>query len=485
MAGYIGSKASVVSSGAERKKTFTITGATTSLTGLNYTVGKVHVFQNGVRLVDGTDYTATNGTTITLTVAAQSGDNVVVLSQASFQVADALLITGGTLTGDLSFGDNDKAIFGAGSDLQIYHDGTHSYLDNNTGALFMRNNGSVVIEDLSGDNIIRGIDGGAVDLYHNGSAKLATTSTGIAVTGSTAHTAGDITNTISGTYNLNGANGTAGSPAYATYSFKDDPNTGMYRGGADTLAFTTNGSERMRLDSSGRLMLGTTAPFSGSNGSLYIETDAVASRNLIAMNNTGSGTNAAGVVALYRRQNFTGGITNTYTSTQFNTSSDYRLKENVVDLTGASARVNQLNPSRFNFIADADTTVDGFLAHEVADVVPEAITGTKDAMKDEEYEVTPATGDIYTPATEAYVDDDGNDVDAVDEVIHSADAEQPETLEDGQQWRETTAAVMGTRSVPDYQGIDQSKLVPLLTAALQEALTEISSLKTRVEALEA
>jgi len=87
MAGYIGSKASVVSSGAERKKTFTITGATTSLTGLNYTVGKVHVFQNGVRLVDGTDYTATNSTTITLTVAAQNGDNVVVISQASYQVA--------------------------------------------------------------------------------------------------------------------------------------------------------------------------------------------------------------------------------------------------------------------------------------------------------------------------------------------------------------------------------------------------------------
>ena len=102
MAGYIGSKASVVSSGAERKKTFTITGATTSLTGLNYTVGKVHVFQNGVRLVDGTDYTATNGTTITLTVAAQNGDNVVVISQAAFQVADALLTSGGTLTGDLT-----------------------------------------------------------------------------------------------------------------------------------------------------------------------------------------------------------------------------------------------------------------------------------------------------------------------------------------------------------------------------------------------
>ncbi len=87
MAGYIGSGASVVSSGAERKKVFDITTNTTSLTGLNYTVGKVHVYHNGVRLVDGTDYTATNSTSITLTVAAVSGDQVVVVSYASYQVA--------------------------------------------------------------------------------------------------------------------------------------------------------------------------------------------------------------------------------------------------------------------------------------------------------------------------------------------------------------------------------------------------------------
>jgi hypothetical protein len=93
MAGYIGSKASVVSSGVERKKTYNITGSTTSLTGLNYTVGKVHVYQNGVRLLDGTDYTATNGTSITLTVAAQSGDNVVVVSQASFQLSESYTST--------------------------------------------------------------------------------------------------------------------------------------------------------------------------------------------------------------------------------------------------------------------------------------------------------------------------------------------------------------------------------------------------------
>ena len=241
----------------------------------------------------------------------------------------------------------------------------------------------------------------------------------------------------------------------------------------------------MTLDSSGNLLVGKSSGGNEvqgtvlyNNGQIY----ATASGHQVML--LTRKTNNGEIILFYRDGTNVGNIYVTGSSTSYNTSSDYRLKENVVDLTGASARVNQLNPSRFNFIADADTTVDGFLAHEVADVVPEAITGTKDAMKDEEYEVTPATGDIYTPATEAYVNDDGNDVDAVDEVIHSADAEQPETLEDGQQWRETTAAVMGTRSVPDYQGIDQSKLVPLLTAALQEALTEIASLKTRVEALE-
>jgi len=127
-------------------------------------------------------------------------------------------------------------------------------------------------------------------------------------------------------------------------------------------------------------------------------------------------------------------------STAYLTSSDYRLKENVSPLTSATERLKQLNPSRFNFIADADKTVDGFLAHEVQDVVPEAISGTKDAMRDEEYEVTPAV-----------LDDDGNVV---------------------------TAAVMGTRSVPDYQGIDQSKLVPLLVATIQELEARIAALES-------
>ena len=108
--------------------------------------------------------------------------------------------------------------------------------------------------------------------------------------------------------------------------------------------------------------------------------------------------------------------------TQFNTSSDYRLKENAVLLTDGIQRVKQLQPQRFNFIGFADKTLDGFFAHEVSSIVPEAVTGEKDA-----------------------VDENNN---------------------------------------PIHQSIDQSKIVPLLTAALKEAIAKIEDLETRVQSLE-
>ena len=107
MSGYIGTKASVVTPGAERKKVFSISTTTTSLTGLVYTPGFVHVFHNGVRLVDGTDYTATNGTSITLTTAAQNGDEVVVISYATFQTSDTVSASaGGTFSNDVAVNGN-------------------------------------------------------------------------------------------------------------------------------------------------------------------------------------------------------------------------------------------------------------------------------------------------------------------------------------------------------------------------------------------
>jgi len=258
------------------------------------------------------------------------------------------------------------------------------------------------------------------------------------------------------------------------------------------LTFATTGdgnsspTERMRLTNAGGVLIGTTSNSSigeagyrfipGATGySEFVRTGSDGSANIyIARGDNGR------ALSFFRNDSSNrevGTVTVTTNSTAYNTSSDYRLKENVNYDWDATTRLKQLKPARFNFILDADTTVDGFLAHEAQAVVPESVTGTKDAMRDEEYQVSAATGDIYTPATDAYVDEDGNDVDAVEEVIHSADAEQPETLADGQQWRETKPAVMGTRSVPVMQGIDQSKLVPLLVKTILELEARITALE--------
>jgi hypothetical protein len=236
---------------------------------------------------------------------------------------------------------------------------------------------------------------------------------------------------------------------------------------AFTFETGTTATERMRIDSSGRMLLGTSglenngAPTGGStaSGSAYLKserntlvsscTNTAGSYEPLALVREGSTGNL--LTFWYTHITVAGSIATNGTSVSYNTSSDYRLKEDWVPMVGASERVLDLKPVNFAWKVDG-SRVDGFLAHELQEVVPEAATGTKDAMMDEEYEVT--------PAVEATYDEDGNELTAAVE------------------------AVMGTRSVPDYQGIDQSKLVPLLTAALQEALAEITSLKTRVQALE-
>jgi hypothetical protein len=111
MAGYIGTRVAVPETRVESKSVQNITATTTSLTGLSYTPTQVEVFHNGVRLVDGTDFTATNGTSITLTTAAQNGDQVVVLSSDSLNVANVVPATGGTFSGNVTF-SNDVTVSG-------------------------------------------------------------------------------------------------------------------------------------------------------------------------------------------------------------------------------------------------------------------------------------------------------------------------------------------------------------------------------------
>ena len=181
-------------------------------------------------------------------------------------------------------------------------------------------------------------------------------------------------------------------------------------------------AERMRIDSAGTVRAGNnlTAAKRDANGvGMKLATSHPATPLEIETQTGDTRYN----IRFWQGSTEQGRIETGSGSTTYATSSDYRLKENISPVANGIERLQQLNPRRFNFIAHPSRTVDGFLAHEVQDVVPEAISGEKDA-----------------------VDDDGN---------------------------------------PVYQGIDQSKLVPLLTAALQEAIGKIEALETANASLEA
>lgn len=191
-------------------------------------------------------------------------------------------------------------------------------------------------------------------------------------------------------------------------------------------------------------------------------------------------TTTGSVAQFYYSGSFKGSISVTGSATAYNTTSDYRLKENITPVQGAADIVKAMQPVTYTFKSDGSWH-DGFLAHELQELHPRAVIGEKDAMKDEEYEVTPAVyEDIIIPAVEAVAevpavyDDEGV---LVSEMVPAVEA-QPERTEQ----QLVSEAVMGTRSVPDYQGVDYSKLTPILTAALQEALNKIDALEARLAA---
>ena len=222
--------------------------------------------------------------------------------------------------------------------------------------------------------------------------------------------------------------------AHSTLNLGDEDDFNIQKIKSDhtnnSLQFFTNDSESMRIDSDGRVLIGATSPLyseflsvqkggSSVNCAVFYFTNtqdntAVSIRHQRA-GHQGDGTNATMLNFVDKQNTVSGSITSNGSTTSYNESSDYRLKENEIAMSDGITRLKTLKPYRFNFKVDTTRTVDGFFAHEVQSVVPEAVAGEKDAL-----------------------DKDGN---------------------------------------INPQQLDKSKLVPLLVAAVQELIGKVEALE--------
>ena len=228
--------------------------------------------------------------------------------------------------------------------------------------------------------------------------------------------------------------------------------------------YTTNDganspTEKMRIHSTGDISIARTTMF--STYKFTMEHEGLPG---ISLHNSAGNNTAIGFYNGTDGNAIAGYISVAASGTQtvaYNTSSDYRLKENVNYTWDATTRLKQLKPARFNWIADDNNTVvDGFLAHEVSDAVPEAINGTKDATETKEKVVVSASGSVIA--------------EGIDEADWTAGKVADK---DGNTQYPTDSTWEASKVVPVYQAIDQSKLVPLLVKTIQELEARITTLE--------
>jgi hypothetical protein len=266
---------------------------------------------------------------------------------------------------------------------------------------------TITLPTVTGGSFIASDASGNVGIGTSSPTRLVTLS------GSGVNTRVQVNNTVSG-------------KNFGLYAADDGNSTINYGSSADLL-FTESGTERMRIDSSGNVLVGKTTTGTGTAGWALSSlgggctvTISTGTNEAFIYNNTSTG-GAAQID--FRTANVEKGyIQWNNTNTTYSTTSDYRLKENVVPMTGALAKVAALKPCTYSWKIDGSAG-QGFIAHELAEVVPQAVIGEKDAVR-----------------------------------------------EDG--------------VTPRYQGIDTSFLVATLTAAIQEQQAIITSLTARIAALE-
>jgi len=193
-----------------------------------------------------------------------------------------------------------------------------------------------------------------------------------------------------------------------------------------TRSATTNtaASERMRITSAGEMLVGTNTQVGSGKTVIAYDSNVYVG---IAINQTNA--SSAGTMIAFRLNNVEKGSIYQNTSTvSYLTTSDYRLKENVVPMAGALAKVTQLKPCTYTWKLDGSAG-QGFIAHELQAVVPDCVSGEKDAV-------------------ETYADEDGNE-----------------------------------QTKPKYQGVDTSFLVATLTAAIQELNAKVEAQAAEIAAL--
>jgi len=325
-------------------------------------------------------------------------------------IAD-LYVTGiSTIIGNAEFqsniilGDNDEIQLGTGTDLQIYHNGTNSFIENSTGSLYIRDTsgGDIRIQGKSGEDSIIANDDGSVDLYYDNSKKFETTNTGAIVTGILTAT------TFSGSFSGSGAlltsipNGALDNSTISGISLGSNLATltrGTYLTGSDYNGSTARtwavdatsantASKVVARDGSGNFSAGTiTATLSGNattatnatnatNITLADESSDTTCFPLFATDATGNQAPKTDASALTYNAS-----TGQLTAVDLNTTSDINLKKDIEVITDATDLIKQLNGVRFTWKANDRKSL-GVIAQEVEELFPELIsertdTGTK------------------------------------------------------------------------------------------------------------